>query len=79
MESSEDDFIDDCEEKDYGLNLQRFANHKRVFPWRFIIKVIIGITLVVLVYYLTNQVVERQKVNGRPEPEDGIEVTISEH
>lgn len=48
-------------ENEYELNLRRYKNHRKVFPWGFILKVIIGLVLVALVYYMTNELVKKQE------------------
>jgi hypothetical protein len=73
-----DEFSNDSEEGKYGLNLKRFTSHEKVFPWRFIVKVIIGLALVGFVYYITSELVEKQKRETLPKTEDGIEITITE-
>ncbi|MBK9190581.1 MAG: hypothetical protein IPM77_03230 [Crocinitomicaceae bacterium] len=61
-------------ENDYELNLGRFKNHRRVFPWSFILKVIIGLALVALVYYMTNELIKKQKQQKEEEFEIEIEL-----
>lgn len=67
----------DDDRKDYHLDLKRFVRHEKVFPWRFIAKVIIGLTLVALAYYLTTEMVSKE--NERKKSSDqGIEVDIAQ-
>lgn len=78
MIGSEEDFLDNPDDKNYGLDLKRFTNHKKVFPWRFIVKVIIGLALAGFVYYVSNELAQSQKEISQPTPETGIEISISE-
>ena len=66
---------DDQEMKDYHIDLKRFVRHEKVFPWRFIIKVIIGLTLIALAYYLTNEMVAKEAQQNK-EADKGIEVDV---
>lgn len=66
---------DDQDEKDYNINLKRFVRHEKVFPWRFIVKVIIGLALVAFVYYLTKEMVSNEQERNN-ESDQGIEVDV---
>jgi hypothetical protein len=63
-------------EKPYDIDLGRFKNHKKVFPWMFVIKVIIGLTMMAFIYYMTKELFEKPSVPGQI-PGEGIEVEIS--
>lgn len=67
---------DNQEEKDYQINLKRFVRHEKVFPWRFIVKVIIGLALVAFVYYLTQEMVSNEPERNK-EKDQGIEVDVA--
>lgn len=64
------------DENDYHINLKRFVRHEKVFPWRFIAKVIIGLILVALAYYLTKEMAEKENELEKV-PEQGIEVDVA--
>jgi hypothetical protein len=64
------------DERDYHINLKRFVRHERVFPWRFIAKVIIGLILVAMAYYLTKEMAAKEN-ELKKEPEQGIEVDVA--
>lgn len=69
--------LDNKQDKsNYHIDLKRFVRHEKVFPWRFILKVIIGLTLVALAYYLTKEL-ESKGNELNKEPEQGIEVDVA--
>lgn len=57
----ESDMKETDSDNEYDLNLGRFKNHRRVFPWGFILKAIIGLVLIAIVYYMTNELVKKQE------------------
>jgi hypothetical protein len=63
-------------EKPYDLDLGRFKGHKKVFPWMFLIKVILGLGLVTFIYFTTKEMVSRSEQTPVPQNEE-IEVDIS--
>lgn len=50
----------DKSKDDYELDLKQYSNHRKVFPWMFIVKIIIGASMIGLIYYMTKAVIERQ-------------------
>jgi hypothetical protein len=66
---------DEKSTKEYQIDLKKFVRHEKVFPWRFIVKVIIGLTLVALAYYLTKEMASKENERNK-NPEQGIEVDV---
>ena len=56
------------------INLKQHRRHKRTLPWQFVIKVVMGITVVVLLYYFAKTLLFEPK-NEAP-VDDEIEVII---
>ncbi len=67
---------EDQYKKDYHIDLKRFVRHEKVFPWRFIIKVVAGLILVAFAYYLTKEIVSKEN-ELKKDAEQGIEVDVS--
>lgn len=49
------------ETNEYDLDLKRFLNHRKTFPWAFLIKLALGIGLIIFIYYLSNQMMDNVK------------------
>lgn len=64
------------ENKPYNLDLSRYKAHKRVFPWMFVIKVIIGLAMTWVIYYMARELFSA-KESQPAQQETGIGVEIS--
>ena len=57
------------------IDLNRYRNHQRKFPWGLVRKLIIGIATVLLLYYFTQQMAEANEKKEDEKPNE-IEVEI---
>lgn len=55
----------------YGLDLKKFTNHKKVFPWMFVLKIILGLSLILAAFYFSKVL---EKETSIDESSDTVEI-----
>lgn len=78
MKNNRPKSTDEKEQDDYGIDLKRFTNHKKVFPWMFIIKAILGLAMIAAAYYFSKELIHKQEQETK-KPHQEIEVEIQEN
>lgn len=73
-EQESDLLMESEEHKKHDLDLGRHRNHRRVFPWVFIIKVVIGLGMIAFIYYFSNQLIEDAETKKENEMSIPVEV-----
>lgn len=61
----------------YEFNLKRFSNHRRAFPLSLVLRILVGVVMVGLVYFLSNQILELNK--KKQKEKTGFELKIEEN
>lgn len=59
-------------ERPYDLNIGKFKSHERVFPWMFVLKVVLGLGMIAFIYFMTREMFSQKN----PAPSNGIPVEI---
>ena len=61
--------------RSYRPNLKQFANHKRYFPWKLLIKLIVGLGLIYFTYLIPEVFVEKERLNQKGSKDLEIEIS----
>ena len=61
--------------RSYRPNLKQFANQERYFPWKLLIKLIVGLGLIYFTYLITEVFVEKERLNQKGSKDLEIEIS----